>query len=90
MKKVMIYFLLLAIPALSFSQSIPNNVPAVKTDYLQKSKKQKTAAWILLGGGALLSSIGGVVIGNEVVNDIGGIFDPTSTNSSKSYGSNLK
>ena len=77
MKKIIIYTLLLAIPAASFCQSTPNNAPAVKTDYLQKSKKQKTAAWILLGGGALLSSIGGVVIGNEVVNDIGGIFDPT-------------
>ena len=49
MKKIIIYTLLLAIPAASFCQSTPNNAPAVKTDYLQKSKSQKTAAWIMLG-----------------------------------------
>jgi hypothetical protein len=77
MKKIILYALLLVIPAVTFSQQTTGNMPALKTDYLQKSKNQKTAAWILLTGGAVLSSIGAVVIGNEVVNDIGGIFDPT-------------
>ena len=48
--------MLLLIPGLSFAQSTENNVPAVKTDYLNKSKKQKTAAWILLGSGFALSA----------------------------------
>ena len=48
--------MLLVIPGLSFAQSTENNVPAVKTDYLDKSKKQKTAAWILLGSGFALSA----------------------------------
>lgn len=34
--------------------------PAAKTDYLQKSKNQKTAAFILLGVGAALD-IGGII-----------------------------
>ena len=40
------------------------------TDYLKKSKKQKTAAWVLLGGGTLLATIGagiGVADATEVV-----------------------
>ena len=48
--------MLLVIPGLSFAQSTENNVPDVKTDYLDKSKKQKTAAWILLGSGFALSA----------------------------------
>lgn len=48
--------MLIAIPALSFSQPTDNDVPAVKTDYLKKSKNQKTAAWILLGGGFALTT----------------------------------
>lgn len=53
MKKVMIYFLLLAMPAAAFSQQTTNDVPPVKIDYLQKSKKQKTAAWIITGAGSM-------------------------------------
>ena len=54
MKKIMIYFLLLALPAISFCQKINDSVPVVKPDYLAKSKSQKTAAWVLLGGGTVL------------------------------------
>lgn len=56
MKKIMVYFLLLALSATSFCQKTNDSVPAVKTDYLKKSKNQKTAAWILLGGGFALST----------------------------------
>ncbi|MCF3110268.1 hypothetical protein LL912_15900 [Niabella sp. CC-SYL272] len=60
MKKIMIVLLLLVlvtdIPA---QQTTP--VPAVmKQDYMQKSRRQKTAAWILLGGGVALST-GGII-----------------------------
>ena len=58
MKKIMIYFLLLIIPATSFCQKTNENTPAVNTDYLQKSKNQKTAAWVLLGGGTALIGAG--------------------------------
>ena len=56
MKKIILHVMLLVIPGLSFAQSTENNVPAVKTDYLNKSKKQKTAAWILLASGFALST----------------------------------
>ena len=58
MKKSIVYFLLLALPAASFCQKTNDTIPAVKTDYLLKSKNQKTAAWVLLGGGTALIGIG--------------------------------
>ena len=61
MKKIIVYFLLLALPATSFCQQTNDSVPVVKTDYLQKSKNQKTAAWVLLGGGAALIGTGFLV-----------------------------
>jgi hypothetical protein len=62
MKKIILFFMLLIVSAISFSQ--PNTVnPTVKADYLQKSKNQKTSAWVLLGGGAGLI-IAGTLIGN--------------------------
>ena len=53
MKKFLIYFLLLVIPAASFSQSTPDHTPLVKADYLKKSKSQKAAAWIITGAGSM-------------------------------------
>jgi hypothetical protein len=61
MKKIMIYFLLLALPLTSFCQKINDSAPVIKTDYLAKSKNQKTAAWILLGGGVALIGTGFIV-----------------------------
>src|ERR1700741_2560430 len=58
MKKNIIYLLLLALPATSFCQKTNDTVPVVKTDYLIKSKNQKTAAWVLLGGGTALIGVG--------------------------------
>jgi len=71
MKKIIIYILLLVIPAVSFSQSTTTNAPVVKIDYLQKSKNQKTAAWILLGGGTVLSSVGLVIAAENVFSGFG-------------------
>lgn len=39
----------------SFCQQTDLNHSLTQQDYLQKSKKQKTAAWILLGGGAAVA-----------------------------------
>lgn len=58
MKKNIICFLLLAFPAASFCQKTNDSDPVVKTDYLVKSKNQKTAAWVLLGGGTALIGVG--------------------------------
>ena len=64
MKKSMIYFLLLALPVTSFCQKTNDTVPDIKTHYLVKSKNQKTAAWVLLGGGAALVGTG-LLIGDS-------------------------
>ena len=58
MKKSIIYLLLFALPVISFCQKTSDTVPSIKTDYLVKSKNQKTAAWVLLGGGTALIGIG--------------------------------
>ena len=60
MKKVTICTLLLILSTTSFSQQT-NQAPTVsKQDYLKKSKRQKTAAWILLSGGTLTTLLGTV------------------------------
>jgi hypothetical protein len=60
MKKIMIYFLLFALPATSFCQKTDDPAPVVKTDYLTKSKSQKTAAFIFLGIGVTTLTIAAV------------------------------
>ena len=73
----MIYFLMLALPATSFCQKTNDSVPVVKTDYLAKSKSQKTAAFILLGIGVTTLTIAAVgdldldILGTVVI--VGGV-----------------
>jgi hypothetical protein len=57
MKKLVVSFSFLLVISASYSQE---NSPArtlTEQDYLQKSKSQKTAAWILLGAGATMIAI---------------------------------
>lgn len=54
MKKTIIFSMLLILSAMSFSQ-----------DYLKKSKSQKTAAWLLLGGGIALDVIAAAWAGSD-------------------------
>ena len=61
MKKNIVYFLLIILPTTSFCQKTNDTVPFVKTDYLTKSKNQKTAAWVLLGGGTALIATGFII-----------------------------
>ena len=65
MKKIMVYFLMLVVPAISFCQQTNDSIPVVKTDYMAKSKNQKTAAWVLLGGGTVLIGTGFLVGDNK-------------------------
>ena len=78
MKKIILYTLLLVIPTATFCQSTPNDIPAIKTDYLKKSKNQKTAAWVLLGGGFALTTTSILLATPKVTEDYGnalvGIF----------------
>ena len=61
MKKTITNLLLLGLSMSSFCQKTNDSVPVVKTDYLVKSKNQKTAAWVLLGGGVALIGTGFLV-----------------------------
>lgn len=45
----------------SFSQSAAIPAKTVDTDYLQKSKKQKKTAWLILGGGLACSLVGSIL-----------------------------
>ena len=73
----MVYFLMLVLPVISFCQKTNDSVPVVKTDYLAKSKSQKTAAFILLGIGVTTLTIAAVgdldldVLGTVVI--VGGV-----------------
>jgi hypothetical protein len=53
MKKIAILFLVLAFSINSFSQK----PTLTKDEYLAKSKRQKTTAWIMLGAGGILLAI---------------------------------
>jgi hypothetical protein len=74
MKKIILFTLLLIFSTASFCQSTPNGIPAIKTDYLKKSKGQKTAAWVLLGGGFALTTTSILMATPKVTEDYGNVF----------------
>jgi hypothetical protein len=57
-KKIAILLLLLAVSVTTFCQQNNARPDLTKKDYLKKSKNQKTAAWILLGGGTAMAAGG--------------------------------
>lgn len=67
MKKIITCSVLLAFAATSFCQQNIQKQSLAKTDYLQKSKKQKTIAWILLGGGATFVLTGIIIPRGDLV-----------------------
>ena len=72
MKKIPILFLLIVLSASTFSQQT-HPVPTVtKQDYLQKSKNQKTAAWILLGGGTAMAAGGFIWASSNILSTASG------------------
>ena len=66
--------MLLITATVTFSQQITSSPALTKQDYLQKSKKQKTAAWILLGGGFVLSTTSILLTAPKATEDYAGIF----------------
>ena len=69
MKKIITCLVILAFSATSFCQQNVQKQSLAKTDYLQKSKKQKTYAWILLGGGATLVLTGIIIPKGDLVQE---------------------
>ena len=74
MNKAIISVMLLILSATSYSQQISSSETLYKEDYLQKSKHQKTAAWVLLGGGFGLTALSAIIATPKVTEDYAGIF----------------
>lgn len=58
MKQAFIFILFIIVASNSFGQDSAGVVSPASIDYVQKSKHQKTAAWIMLGGGLALAVTG--------------------------------
>ena len=75
MKKIILFTMLLIVTIASFSQPTTPSQPLTKADYLQKSKKQNTAGFVLLGVGVACIAIaapGDVALSTASVLIIGG------------------
>ncbi len=64
MKKLLFCLTWLILTCSCFSQETNAKQSLTKQDYLAKSKRQKTAGWIMLGGGAALVGVG-IAIGSS-------------------------
>ena len=60
MKQALVLVLLMSVVVNCFGQQT-TPAPSIQSDYLKKSKNQKTASWILLGGGAVLLIVSAVI-----------------------------
>ena len=69
MKKILFILICSAFAFTSFSQPDNTSTPLTKQDYLQKSKHQKTAAWILLGGGGTFIVTGIIIPRGELTHE---------------------
>ncbi|MBK9570258.1 MAG: hypothetical protein IPO53_10315 [Chitinophagaceae bacterium] len=58
MKKNIVFAILMITTTTTFGQQTIPNPSLSKQDYQQKSKHQKTAAWILVSGGSLCAMLG--------------------------------
>ena len=63
MKKIIVSLTALIIGTSCFCQHA-DSLQSIKTEYLRKSKSQKTAAWVLLGGGIAMTITGMVIYSN--------------------------
>lgn len=68
MYKIIAFAVLIVFSTTSFCQQIVKKPTLASTDYLQKSKKQKTAAWIITGTGATGLIVTTVVDAGQAVN----------------------
>ena len=71
MKKIIVLPMLLILATTTFSQQTNPSPALTKQDYLKKSKNQKTAAWILLGGGSVLVVTGVLLSNNASLDNLG-------------------
>ena len=69
MKQATVFFLVLTLAFSGFSQQNEPSPTFTKQDYMHKSKKQKTVAWVLLGGGAASVLTGIIIPKGDVVRE---------------------
>lgn len=69
MKRFVLSLTLLLLIVKSFSQT-----PAFSTDYLKKSKSQKTIGWVVLGGGVVMGTIGYITFNKKFEHDPFGTY----------------
>lgn len=74
MKKIIILPMLLILSATTFCQQSEPSPALTKQDYLTKSKKQKTAAWVLLAGGFALSTTSFLIATPKATEDYVSVF----------------
>src|SRR2546423_13757280 len=79
MKKMIAFCLLLSVSGATFSQADTTAFNVMRTDYLKKSKNQKTIAWIMAGGGFVFMGIGTAIALGDLGNGLGNIFNPDYT-----------
>jgi len=68
MKKTFLFLTVVLIAVKSFCQT-PENPSLTKDYYLKKSKNQKTAGWVLLGGGVVMASVGLAISSRQITDD---------------------
>jgi hypothetical protein len=66
MKKITLPATLLIFSVVCFAQNNRTISILTRADLLQKSKQQKTAGWILLGGGTAITVTGSVILASAV------------------------
>ncbi len=69
MKPLLFAMMLLSVSATSFSQQSNSSRYMIDNGYLQKSKHQKTAAWILLATGGTLVTTGFIIPKGELIHE---------------------
>jgi hypothetical protein len=91
MKKIIIIPLMLILSAQLLGQPTEPVKALTSEDYLQKSKKQKTGAIILLSGGCVLTTTGMIVGFAGFSENLGSIFgpDPNAGSSKETTGTIL-
>ncbi len=60
MKKTAICLLLISLGGVTYCQQTPPAKQDTRNEFLIKSKKQKTTAWVLLGAGSAMMIVGGI------------------------------
>lgn len=78
--------LILVLNSVSFCQQSNPSQKFTKQDYLKKSKSQKTAAWLVLGAGVVLTSAGFAVELNNANDALIGLFSLQQPKSSDDGG----